>query len=718
MIQEIFLKMSWPNWVFALCVLLAGIIAYLFYNRTLPPLSLGRRIPGFILRTASLSIVLFLILEPVMQLLYRNSQKPVVAVLFDNSASMNIEETYGKRSDSLRYVLQNLDNVFLQDSVDVRRYRFDLNVQTMKSDSLDLTTDGSNLARAIEAVNDSLSAENLQGIVLVSDGIYNQGVSPVLTAGRRATPVHTVTVGDSKEPKDIAISRIQANSITYVGKKTPVEVIIRQNGYDGQKSLLSIYNRGKRIAQKQVTLGRSGFEQKETLEIVATEPGTFTWSVEMQSLNGEKTDKNNRRLQRVQVLKSKVNVLVMSGGADFDRRFLKFAGDKLEDFNIQFRTELQSGRYFEGAFNTALLDSQDLVVFHGFPTRNSSAANLQELRSVVTQKKKPVLWFLNRSTDVSKAGVLGEFLPFQAKGAYRPVRDQVVALTAAGRLHPALKLTDVESVNDLQWQELPPVEFYTGIVPRDGAGILMGLDDKSEGNLKNAPIYFSYKREKVKQLVFRGSNVGNWHFQLQEDPARNELFVNWLERSMRWLVNRDDIEQIQIRSLQAVYNVGEAVALSGQVYDAFYNQIADADVSVTIRNDSTNISDELNAAGNGFYSRSFSGLPEGDYRYTVRASRNERDIGSRSGRFSIKPFYLEYQQVSANKELMNRLATATQGETYSAKQFVNSFDNDALKSRLQISFEELFIWNFWQWLPLLILLLGVEWFLRKRWGLL
>ncbi|MGH1363542.1 MAG: hypothetical protein ACRBF0_08295 [Calditrichia bacterium] len=720
MIQEIFLKMTWPNWIFVLSVLALAVVSYLFYFRTLPPLSTKRRIPGFLLRALSLGLVLFLILEPVMQLLYRSREKPVIAVLYDNSASMKISESYGSRFDSLNFIMQNVDAIFPNDSVEIRPYRFDLNLRSFTGgeDSLDFAVDGSNLARAIASVSDSLSTTNLQGIVVVSDGVYNQGVNPVLPARQRATPVHTVLVGDARQPNDIAITRVQSNNVTYVGKKLPVEIVFSQSGYDGKRALLSIARNGKRVAQKQITLGNSGFEQKEILEIVSTEAGDFTYSVSMQTLADEKTEKNNRKLLRVQVLKSRINVLVMSGGADFDRRFLSFAGDKLKDFNFAFRTEVNSSQYFEGRFTQALLDTQDLILMHGFPSRLSDAAHVQQLTTLIRSKKKPVFWMFNRRNDVAKLKALEDMLPFTVDKGIRPIQEQIVGLTPAGRLHPAAKLSESEGINDLLWQELPPVEYYSGVSPSNGAQVLLSVNSSASGKPKPAPAYFSYRQNEIKQLVFAASNIANWHFRLQEDPSRNEFFVNWLERSMRWLVNRDDINQVQVRPLQDVYNVGEAVTLSGSVYDEFYEQIPDADVVATVQNDTVKQTDEFIAQGNGFYSQSFSGLPQGDYRYTVRATRNGRNIGSRSGKFSVKPFYLEFQQISANKSLMEQLALETQGKSYTPDSFIKTFADNKVESRLQISFDEMFLWNYWQWLVALITLLGIEWFLRKRWGLL
>lgn len=183
-------------------------------------------------------------------------------------------------------------------------------------------------------------------------------------------------------------------------------------------------------------------------------------------------------------------------------------------------------------------------------------------------------------------------------------------------------------------------------------------------------------------------------------------------------MNRDDIHQVQVKPLQPVYNVGEPVVFSGQVYDEFYQSLGDAQVAVTIRKDSLQVSDEMIAEGNGFYRQSFSGLPEGDFTYRIEARRNDKRVGVRSGKFTVKPFFLEFQQIPANYALMQQIAEETGGKLYSPKAFAESFPEQRMESRIQFASYEYFLWNYWQWLAALIFLLGTEWFLRKRWGLL
>ncbi len=722
MFENLFLKLNLPGWIFIVAGGILAAIAYFYYYRTLPPLSVPRRTLLSILRAIALLIVFFLILEPVLDVLRQQREKPAIAILFDNSASMEIKDPYGERGDSLKFVLTEIRQRRLSDSLDIYPFSFALQTQPLREDSLSFQVDGTNISQAIEAVLDSLSGKNLQGIVLVTDGIYNQGMSPLLAAQGSQVPVFTVLIGDSSVPKDVSIRRVQTNQITYVNKELPMEVVIWHNGFAGKRVLLTITRNGKQVARRMVQLGASGFEQKEIVNITPAQPGDFNYIIRVEPLPEEVTNRNNRQVVRVRVLKSKINVLMLSGSPNFDRHFLSFVTKQLKDYHFTFLTEKNTGKYYEGAFQSVSLDSQDLFLFHGFPTGISDPTQVRQLFQKIERQKKPILWFISHHTDVAHLTPYRKILPFRAAGRLRGQDNQFAVLTTVGRFHPITQLDENESVNEVLWKELPPIEIFPQIHPAEGARILLtsvAENARKSPNKKGKAVFYTYRQGEIKQLVFNGANFGNWHFQLQEDPAREGLFSQFMERSIRWLVNRDDIHQVQIQPFRKIYNVGEPVQFSGQVYDEFYRPIFDAKVVITLAGDSLQpISDEMVNDGNGYYHQSFSGLPEGEYRYRISAKKNGQPIGKRTGVLTIKPFFLEFQQIPANFLLLRQLAQETGGRAYFPGDFAKNFPPEKMESRLQYLSTEYFLWRQMYWLMILIFVLGMEWFFRKRWGLL
>jgi hypothetical protein len=255
---------------------------------------------------------------------------------------------------------------------------------------------------------------------------------------------------------------------------------------------------------------------------------------------------------------------------------------------------------------------------------------------------------------------------------------------------------------------------------KEGSQILLETSELQPrtGKPQKYPVLFTYRYNEIKHLVLAASDFGFWHFQLQEDPIRDQFFYNFIERAIRWLVNRDDINQIQIQSVQRSYNLGEQVIFAGQVYDEFYSPIIDAEVKINVSGNSVDISDEMDIQSGGYYRYSLGGLPEGEFQYKITAQKNDRNIGARFGKISVNPFYLEFQQISSNVPLMEQLAGNTGGEIFRPREFVQKFGQLSFKNRVYFSFSEYFLWSYIHWLLVLIALLAIEWFLRKRWGLL
>jgi hypothetical protein len=721
MIQNFILKLDWPTWIFSLLSILLIAVSFYYYFRTIPPLSKTRRTISILLRSLGLVIIFFLLLRPIVELIFKKNEKPTIAFLFDNSASMKIADNYGQRGDSLKYIISQLPVLSKGDSLILKPYKFDNILRPLAEDSIGFNVDGTNISNALSSITDSLSGKNLQGVVLISDGIYNQGISPIIISQNSPVKIHTVLIGDTITPPDVSIRRIQSNPVTYLDKEVPVEVTIWQNGYDGKKAQVSIYDGKQRVAVNSVTIGKSGFEQKTEIKLVPKRLGDVSYQVKIEDLPGEKTLKNNRQILNMTILKSKLQVVVFSGNVNFDLKALKFIADRLKDLNFSFLAEKESGQFFGSSFENVQLDSVDLFVFQGFPSKITSREQLQKIFQMIEQRKIPVFWMLNRFTDLKRLAGYSASIPFVKTGQFRELENVFVTLTSGGLLHPVIRLEESESSNQLIWSELPPVEIYYQLQLKPGQQVLLetGSLQQPAGNRPvKYPVLSVYREKKFKHLIFAASNFGFWHYQLQEDLNRDQFLQIFIDRAIRWLANREDINQVQIKPVRQAYNLGDQVQFMGQVYDEFYQPVTDARVTISVDGHEINLTDEAIMGGGGHYWLNVAGLPEGEFEYRVVAEKKGQKIGERTGKINIAPFNLEFQQIAGNGHLMHQIARNAQGQFYSPKMFVNQFSDLKLENRIRYSETEYFLWSYLHWLFVLILLLAVEWFLRKRWGLL
>jgi hypothetical protein len=130
----------------------------------------------------------------------------------------------------------------------------------------------------------------------------------------------------------------------------------------------------------------------------------------------------------------------------------------------------------------------------------------------------------------------------------------------------------------------------------------------------------------------------------------------------------------------------------------------------------------MQAIGNGRYEGTVDGLPEGDYTFEARASDGQAGLGTDAGRFAVGGMNVEFQDTRMNRAVLEEVATATGGAFFT----VGDFDGAIAAVRALPTFvprtvqddRRFDLWTLPAILGALIALLSIEWYLRKRSGML
>jgi len=162
------------RWMFWLFVIGAAVGAYFAYrNVAREKFSIG----PVVLRALTFTILAFIFLRPVMEVKSVLPQESYMAVVIDNSRSMQIKDDgQVSRSEQLTKALQETEFMKrLSAKFKVRTYRFD-NTAERIDESLDrLTFDGTRtkLESATDLLQQELGTVPLSGVVLITDGADN-----------------------------------------------------------------------------------------------------------------------------------------------------------------------------------------------------------------------------------------------------------------------------------------------------------------------------------------------------------------------------------------------------------------------------------------------------------------------------------------------------------------------------------------------------------------
>jgi len=182
------------------------------------------------------------------------------------------------------------------------------------------------LSSALNHVLDNTSPETLAGVLLLSDGRHN-GPVPVEDALRRMgvqkTPLGAVAIGGRLGPIDGSILSLTAPESIYLGDRVSVRAVVKLDGLRG-KEVKAVLRDGDEIVDEQ-TIKVADVNQRTELRFVhlPESKGTFDYSVELEPLDTELFDTNNRWDFKLAVTDDRTNVLLVDSYPRWEFRYLR-----------------------------------------------------------------------------------------------------------------------------------------------------------------------------------------------------------------------------------------------------------------------------------------------------------------------------------------------------------------------------------------------------------
>lgn len=698
---------------------LSFLLAFWFYRFAVPPISKPLKTVLLSLRALSILLIFLLLGEPLLSLLSHTVEKPIVEVLIDNSRSMSIRDRAGDRKVILGKTLSSPAMSDLR-SAGVTEYSlFDITSRTLSSfavDSLTVNRDGTDIGAALRRLKDAATKRNIQAAVLITDGQFTAGTNPLYEAQDLGLPVYTVGVGDSTEQKDLQVRRVLANEITYLGSRVPVNATVRSTGFDGEKVEVTLQQAGVILDRKVLVLEQGTREYAVPLSFVPAQEGTQKFTVSVSRLPGELTENNNSLSFFTKVLKSKMKVLVLAGSPSQDFAFIRRTMEGDKNVDLKCLVEEKGGDFYGGPLVAQLVGDADCLLLIDFPNSSTSASSLEMVHDALAGSK-PFLFVLSRTEDFRMLRTLEASLPFTTGEVNSNEYQVFVSIPDAEADNPILKPAS-GSVD--AWSKLAPVFRVQGEFTAKPEAEILGTARIQSTTVRD-PVLISRNVNHKKSMAILA--YGIWRWKMYGDPASGteNLLDEFLSNAVRWLTTREDDRRFRVQPAKTIFGGQDPVEFTGQLYDATYKPIDDAMVQVTITHGKESNDLILNSAGNGQYDGSLDRLSQGDYAYTAKAQQNGKTVGEDKGTFSVGGLNIEFLDTRMNKLLLQQIAARTGGKYYDTDNLSSlSKDIDSLpnfKPRELTRSSDVELWNFKWTLSFIILLLSVEWFLRKRNGL-
>ncbi|MEE2657535.1 MAG: hypothetical protein VX733_03460 [Candidatus Latescibacterota bacterium] len=686
------------------------------YGRTRPDATKAQSLVLQGLRTAAFALVLLLLAEPVLSMLARRALRPVLPVLIDTSPSMEVSDGQHGR---LRQVRESLSEGLAEKlGPRARFWRFDRQARPIDVDSLpSLVASGyaTDLGNALRrAAEEGISAPLFEGLLVISDGAHNLGEDPAAVAAEFEVPVHVLTVGSEEPPVDILLQSAEPVGQFFGGQSQQVQVQLRSWGIAGQSVAVRVLAEpDSLVATAHLTLNGDGGSQEVILPIPPLEPGPHILRVAVEEVPGELSTQNNQSLLFAQVHPRRLQVLIAAGGPGAEFTFLRRALEADSTLHVETRVHRHDGDWYGASFPGAdELGELDVVILVD-PPRSLLRGN-EALRIAEFVQSGGGLLFIGGTrafSDWRPAGPLAQILPLRSE-----VGSQVIAQPARLRLlpaaaqHPVTRSLTTQDAAD-PFTPLPPLLGRVSHVDAaNTAAVLVGVAGRKE------PVILSDTYGRGKVLVAIGA--GFWRLDLLasgvgESPGTIHSVWN---NGVRWLAVSADAGRLQATTHRRVYRAGEEVVIAAEVFDELMKPSTAEWLEVTLGEGQPRV---MESVGAGSYRTSWSGLAPRDYRYRVTAHHQQGLLSESEGSFVVEEYSVEAADMRPRPALLRSLAQGTGGEFRPLSQWRELVKRIATPTQIvreerRLSAEV--TQTAWMWF--IVLLLGAEWLIRKRGGLL
>ena len=720
-------SLGYPVWLLITALAVAGGLTYWTYYNTTPALPRPRKALLGGLRFLSLALLVVLLFEPIIRQLDRDEVPPTLALLVDNTQSLDPRGTTASDSASTsaasaRSAVTNALNHIDDAATEV--FFFGTSTRPADAspeavaDSLSFSDPRTDIANALSTVQQELARDNLSGVLLISDGQYNTGRNPLYIADRYPVPIHTVVVGDTTRQRDLQISRITTNDIAYTGTELPVQVGLRVEDYPGEFVTVSLSKNGSVLDSESVNLPDGAAQVSVDLSFTPRQQGLQQFQVHVTELPGEVTHRNNRSTFTVRVLDSKKQVLLLGAAPGPDVATTRQLLENAPNITVQSYIQKSQGAFYEGELPDTFSDV-DAIVLAGYPGAMADEATMDRLSGAIADDDLPILFLLTRQTDLEALSThFREVLPAFPEAVRPGFVPASMVLTTAGLQHPVLELPVTEPellpslpplfYNESRWQTSPDASVLATTQVR-------GIDLKD-------PLLVVRRRSGHRSAAFLGA--GTWRWQnlpagLEEAaPFWPALFSNLLQ----WTSTPANDRRVRVQPTREVFAGGEAVSFTGQVYNESLDPVENASVNLHLEApDGARYPYNMKAVGNGRYTLEIGSLPEGTYSYTATATQEGDTLGSDQGSFAIGQLSLEFQETRANVGLMRQIAQRSGGSFFLPDSLNRLSQQLAQAGTFEASYREetteTRLWHLYGLLGVIMVLLTAEWFFRKRSGM-
>jgi hypothetical protein len=187
------------------------------------------------------------------------------------------------------------------------------------------TSEGTDLATPLAEIADR--HPSLLGVVLASDGDWNEGLPPVQAAGRyraRGIPIFTVAVGSDSRLPDVELQSFDVPTFAIVGKTVRIPFSLFSSLPRDHVATVTLKSSSGEAVTQEIKVAAMS-RTSDGILWKPTEVGDITMTLSIPVHGGELLDDNNSMSAPMSVREEKLRVLVVESFPRWEYRYLRNA---------------------------------------------------------------------------------------------------------------------------------------------------------------------------------------------------------------------------------------------------------------------------------------------------------------------------------------------------------------------------------------------------------
>jgi uncharacterized membrane protein len=549
-----------------------------------------------LLRLSIVAIAVVLLNQPEWVEEFRPEDKPTIAVLYDASGSMATRDVVNPDSPTAPPVKREEAVAPLKDDETWKALseKFEIVMQPIASSDKGQGTD---LAAPLAAVSEQVAA--LRGVVLASDGDWNEGPPPVEAAiGLRmaGVPVFAVPIGSSERLPDVELTSLDAPTFGVAGKAVRIPFTIESTLPRSRTATVAFRASNGEQIDKEVRIAPQG----RTTDAILWKPkevGDFSITLEIPSQVGETITDNNQLTVPISIREEKLKVLVVESTPRWEYRYLRNAlsrdpGIELSCLLFHPGLDKRGGgnkdyiNEFPGTLDE--LSKYDVVFLGdvGLDENQLTEEDCRLLRGIVEYQASGLVFLPGmHGREFSLLNTpLEDLFPVTMDdsqqsgwGSRTPSQFQ---LTELGERSLLTKLADSRDENIEVWESLPGFQWYAPVIRAKAGCDVLCVHADASGDYGRLPLVVT-RTFGAGKVLFMGTD-GAWRWRKGVEDKYHYRFWGQVVRWMAYQRNMAKGETMRLYYSPDQPQLGKAVVLKANVIEPSGEPLAKGEVVARI----------------------------------------------------------------------------------------------------------------------------------------